>query len=333
MSNHFNRIQLADYVLGRTSSTVNAQIAAHVKHCVECYTVLHEIQEAREFLERVGESVRPIEHPEPEQVVRFLRNELSEEKAEPIRRHLMICEACWLSDMVVEDTLKFSREEKHFLEMNFPIGGTLEFVKSALLHQKTISGESRLLHQLFTNLLTQTTMFMKELCRDMVEFVSEPIHLPGLIPIMAAAEFAAPEGGYEEQKIQVDESPFVLTFYRIGQRYRIHAKTDDPDYGNCLIAVRLLEGHVERGAVLILVRNGEGEHELSDEERALFQPMRKDCEIRHLVLWPVTGLTHDEQCLVAESFKGLLMVTTGEVHSYLLQVLNDLDLRHEEEDV
>lgn len=332
MSDHFNRIQLADYVLGRTSSTVNAQIASHIKHCVECHTVLLEIQDAREFLGRFAESVRPTEHPEPEQVVRFLRNELSEEKAEPIRRHLMVCESCWLSDAVVEDTLKFSREEKDFLERNFPIGGTLEFVKSALLHQKSISGESRVHHQQFTDLLSQTAMFLKELGRDLVEFVTEPIRLPGLIPVMAAAEFAAPEGGFEEQKIQAEGSPFVLTFYRIGQRHRIHVKTDDPEYDNCLVAVRLLEGQVERGAVLILVRNGEGEHELGDEERALFQPLRKDCEVRHQVLWPVTELSHDEQSLVAESFKGLLMVTTGEIRSYLLQVLSELGMGPEEED-
>lgn len=324
MANHIPEHELYLYATGESPLPDRVRIMEHLQECGQCQETVREIEQTRQLLRRAAPALLKL-HPAPETVIQYLEGQLEGEQATQVQDHLAGCDYCLSTEEILDYTVEKAQAEKAQFVRKYHANDIKTAVWTSFQKQRTIHSDLRDGIHWICERITTVAEGLSRLS-GFREFRSEPIRLPGFMPIVTAVEFAAPEGGYEEQRIESAGSPFVLTFYRFVQGYRIHVKTDDPTYQHSLVAIRLLEGPAERACVLVALKDGEGEHPLSEEERILYQPLRENCHIRHQALWPLPDLRAEEKCFVAEQFERLLEHPSAAIRVLLLHVLGEIGL-------
>ena len=318
MSTHLTYDDLTALIVGDLPEDQKEILLNHLKSCRQCQTLVNKGAKLRDHVAALQESLLT-EHPEPSTLIRYFHGELEEEEAEWIEQHLMNCETCWLSEEVVEDALRSSSDPNH-VSSKSEATALWEWMQQK---QGVSNPQKKIIFDLW-NTLSAVGDQLKSFWKSKEYFYATPISIKGLVPALTATEYAASDEGFAEEKTASEDSPFALTVYKFGKEYRIHVKTADPFFMECLLLIRFSEGYNERYNGLVLLHHGEGEIRMEEAERLLLVPIQKLLEPSVEILWPLADLREDQKPKVAEALTGLLEHPSPDIRVYLLQILADL---------
>ncbi len=326
MSDHVTYSDLARYITGRLDEGRIEEIAAHLQECVQCGKMMENMQWAKKYLQAVAKNLDN-EHPAPGLVIAYLHGELEPDIAEWVERHLDHCDECLLADEVVNDTFSPSEEAKEFIQKNRPIEIHIQEIWENLHRKPAVSEKNQQRISTLQELLSKVGNGLQSLGKIKDYLFPDPISLTGLAPAMAGVEYAASGEGFEKDKKEIADSPFVLTLYKFGTEYRIYVKSSDPAIRECLLLVRFTEGAFERFQTLVLVENGEGEYRLEEDERIWAAPVKTSLQAQIETLWPLQNLRDTDKEKVACNFAELLEYPSSEIRIFILKVLSGLGIK------
>lgn len=325
---HIPEQLMYDLVDGELSAEESERAIAHISACKRCREILAEIRAAEEGGRNLWRDNLSRVCPDADTLYDYFDGRLRGHSLEDVKKHIEECPMCRATVRIAsasrERFTALERASKEFAPALMErIKRHLDKVevKGFMDGLAEILAPSRLGGELFD--------FLSGSAHVLTYPFASPLDAPALMPMEAGGVKLADTGkGFQRRIVAEAGTPFEVELVQFGDRFIMNLKALDEGHREALVRYSLMEAGQMRRQGVLLVSEGKGTVQFSEEEIEALRPEKRPLNLKLEVLLKgdvISGVNAGDILSILERLEELLLSEDPDIPDSALEALRKIE--------